>query len=490
MNTEELRELYLSSILPESLPDNHKSTENAPCFMSQRSKVIPVRLEYQERKLLHLLVAALDVCDYTDTVDTLRFSSKAKRTAQQLKGITSVLAGIMIAYDYKAGQELLESKDFEKYAGFFQDVFEIGRRYKVLNPNRLGSTYGKLMYFVQDSMCPEVQENLGFNLFKPILTVYEYLKDRKALKVLEDPYITNATIEIVAGGRSRSAIQKDIKTKERSVETIAKRHASSSITKDQIRWCLYSLADSNSYLRFNRDPVAKLIDMVKQNFSPDTVDDEFSLAIDAANGSRLQHNHYKQYHYVLQSLNLWLLIMGEIFSLWALSDLELTNPDVQYELVDNNQGVHRIQACPNIRIAMERILSRAQRQAGSWIGDSTIHLGDTAVPNALLFIDKYMQVPRILTPLVLFFEELDSLHDQALLRYIETAFGGKEYLKKMVLTDFMRFGFDGSGADNWFDAGSCIDGRLTSAWNWANSIHTKDYYRVLLMTGFLSFNGE
>lgn len=23
-----------------------------------------------------------------------------------------------------------------------------------------------------------------------------------------------------------------------------------------------------------------------------------------------------------------------------------------------------------------------------------------------------------------------------------------------------------SGADNFYDAGSCIDGRLTSAWNW------------------------
>lgn len=31
--------------------------------------------------------------------------------------------------------------------------------------------------------------------------------------------------------------------------------------------------------------------------------------------------------------------------------------------------------------------------------------------------------------------------------------------------DFFRHGFDGSGGDNYFDAGSCIDGRLTSAWN-------------------------
>lgn len=33
------------------------------------------------------------------------------------------------------------------------------------------------------------------------------------------------------------------------------------------------------------------------------------------------------------------------------------------------------------------------------------------------------------------------------------------------IDDLFRHGFDGSGGDNYFDAGSCIDGRLTSAWN-------------------------
>jgi len=31
-------------------------------------------------------------------------------------------------------------------------------------------------------------------------------------------------------------------------------------------------------------------------------------------------------------------------------------------------------------------------------------------------------------------------------------------LYKEVLGDFFRHAFDGSGADNFFDAGSCIDG--------------------------------
>jgi len=79
-------------------------------------------------------------------------------------------------------------------------------------------------------------------------------------------------------------------------------------------------------------------------------------------------------------------------------------------------------------------------------------------------------------------------------KYIEDAFGGIDALKKStclssknmlmtaILADFFKHAFDGSGADSYFDAGSCIDGRLTSAWNYANTISKKMYYPIFQMT--------
>ena len=62
--------------------------------------------------------------------------------------------------------------------------------------------------------------------------------------------------------------------------------------------------------------------------------------------------------------------------------------------------------------------------------------------------------------------------------------------RPQVLHDFFRSAFDGSGADNFYDAGSCIDGRLTSAWNWCNELPRKPYFPLFKLTGFAGFDGE
>ena len=52
--------------------------------------------------------------------------------------------------------------------------------------------------------------------------------------------------------------------------------------------------------------------------------------------------------------------------------------------------------------------------------------------------------------------KIDSAKD------IEDRFKTLELCRRDILCDFFKYAFDGSGADNFFDAGSCIDGRLTS----------------------------
>jgi hypothetical protein len=125
-------------------------------------------------------------------------------------------------------------------------------------------------------------------------------------------------------------------------------------------------------------------------------------------------------------------------------------------------------------------------------------------------------VARILNPIVLTLEKLEDLQDiEGLGEYVQGTFGGVEQCRKDILrkfffslqkakggfslrlhfsdyltvaavtifpVDFFRSAFDGSGADNFFDAGSCIDGRLTSAWNCK---HPRVKYNFAILTLYI-----
>ena len=191
-----------------------------------------------------------------------------------------------------------------------------------------------------------------------------------------------------------------------------------------------------------------------------------------------------------------------MFRLWSLAEQDLLSETVPYRLRDTGQGLNRVQAAPKTLRMMHTILHRAQQSVGSWVGSSAIHMGDHNVPNALMFIgkltsliapggiltystiDKYSQIYRILLPICNALSQIPSLADKPALRsYIEEEFGSTDNCIREILADFFRHGFDGSGADNFFDAGSCIDGRLTSAWNWCAQLEKKRYFPVFLLTG-------
>jgi hypothetical protein len=136
---------------------------------------------------------------------------------------------------------------------------------------------------------------------------------------------------------------------------------------------------------------------------------------------------------------------------------------------------------------MKQILGKVQSEVGGWVGLSVVHLGDRDVPNALVFIDKYTQVPRILGPLVRTLDRLPEIYSSspAIAKLLDNEFGGIDSLRMTILQDFFRHGFDGSGDDG----GSCVDGRLTSCWNWCSKVEKKKYFPAFLLTGFTGFDG-
>lgn len=99
-----------------------KSGTFSSSYYLDRSKFIPLRLELSERKYLRLLEAALNVSEYTDRIDILSHLNKPKRIVHQIKELCSILSGLVLAADYKIGQELFKNKNFEDNAEFFQDL--------------------------------------------------------------------------------------------------------------------------------------------------------------------------------------------------------------------------------------------------------------------------------------------------------------------------------------------------------------------------------
>ena len=105
-------------------------------------------------------------------------------------------------------------------------------------------------------------------------------------------------------------------------------------------------------------------------------------------------------------------------------------------------------------------------------------------PNALVFIDKYTQIPIFLKPIADFCDRIPEMcENEKIATYIDNQFGLQQNLKMAVLSDYFKHGFDGSGDDG----GSCIDGRLTSSWNWKSHIVKKNYYHLFMLSGFQGF---
>ena len=529
--------------------------------LAEFSKYVPMRLSADERALLAVLEQTLHVSEYTDNVDVTssRRGVKARRILDGLLEVCHIATGLAVASGHerslakscitdipskgptfrlkkkkngkkknrrkqKGETEENEgtpsswaSRDPKENAALFQTMFEIGRRNKVLNPNQMRTTYGKLMYMLQDAQNPTVAKSLGFALHKDLLLVGSYLEHHGCAELLKDHRLQGATQFVrdrddVTGERlDREHVQQMVtKKRELSDELVKEYSANTKLSEDDILRVIESIADAISYVELNVTPVQKMLNYLEDNFDPNRPEEGFSLELRGSSrssafshysryglsaygssgneGPTLSHSHPTQYVFVWQSLRLWCKVMRNMHRLWVCADEDLLSTSMSYHLYNTGQGLNRVQNCPRVGKVMRSLLNATQNEAGSaWVGLSVIHLGDRDVPNALVFIDKYTQIPRFLSPIVSFIRGIPDLcKDKRISSYIKEHFGSQEKLKLTVLADYFKHGFDGSGDDG----GSCIDGRLTSSWNWTSKIAKKPYYHALMMSGFQGFDGD
>lgn len=354
-------------------------------------------------------------------------------------------------------------------------------------------------------------------------------QSNKYLQILSDDKLRIATHPIIdeLNERNSDEMKVELAIKNDAITYLIDTYTDEVLTETDVRRVIDSVTDHNTFTTHNMWSVSETLALLENNFkfneNENTVnnrnyslqladtryvsstrtswypnfwndrdfDSSSSLGYSSSyrgSGSCLSHDHSTQFTFVRQSLTLWKEIMANLTKLWVLADIDLTKSE--YRLVDTGQGYQRLQNCPNVGGEMHDILHRIMRRERSqgfhWEGLSVIHLGDRDVPNALVFIDKYVQIPFILSPLVQCISRIPRLvsQDPPFAAYIQLEWGSLDGLKMQILQDFFKHAFDGSGDDG----GSCIDGRLTSAWNWCSKIVKKPYYYVFMFTGFRGFD--
>ena len=480
--------------------------------LHKMAKFIPLRLDEDERKLLKVLENALEVCEYTDTVD-VTFShlkkSKASRMMTSLIDILNINSGLLISTNLTQGEAMFAGKSHDKNIPLYANMFEIGRRYKMMNPGKMRDTYGKLVYMLMDTKCSS--QFAEYNFVKKIRTVGR-TADRCGFEgMLTDPQIIVAT-ECISRNGDKDDMEARLAKKSAAAKELIKRYGDGDpVVEIQVERCIDSISDYMAFLRFNVGPVDKALEYLTQYFKESECPHELAdLTLRPTYNSRnmfssssssfysfsgnsmgyrnrgacLSHNHSTQYLFVMQSLTLWKEIMSNLPYMWMCADHDMINEP--YRLCDTGQGYNRVQQCPHVRDLMSKILHKVKGMwNGNWVGLSVVHLGDRDVPNALMFIDKYTQIPRILGVLNSCIESLPSLtREPALNKYILEEWGGVDGLRYQILSDYFKHGFDGSGDDG----GSCIDGRLTSTWNWCSELAKKPYHGIFLFSGFQGFD--
>lgn len=462
----------------------------------------PLRLTDLERQKLQLIVAALKVSEYTDDVDDfMRPYGKEGRMEAAMREFIDVVVGLAIASDAipRSMKESLMAGDatVSTVVPLLEDLIEIVRRHKRLNPFSHRGEFGKLMMMLQDVQKRALQRALGIQstLVVPIRIVGQALTTVGCEALVDDEALRSDFLR-------RSGAEKQA-----GMQSLIDRHgAGDAVKKEVIEHCLRSIDDVYAFVQSNTRPLHTLRRWLARDFEAMPSDDPYNVAIrHGRGGACFTHSHATHCQYVQESLLLWENVQRSILTLWEVAEDDmLVSGQGQYVITNTGQGFHRLCSAPKSYAGMSRLVRETEQRMGGWVGIKVIHLGDRDVPNPLVFIDKYTVIPRLVQPVVqtlralrYVFHELDEEEDgesqgaaheydnyPGLRNLLRSKFHSYEELRLMILSDFFKHAFDGSGDDG----GSCIDGRLTSAWNWCHQLNKKTYYDAFVLTGFSGFD--
>jgi hypothetical protein len=475
----------------------HSSAFDTDSALEERARWTPLRLTLQERKTLRLVEATLDVSEYAEVVDVVSSKPHSIRATKQLKELCSILCGLVVANDFKAGRELIENRSFVENESFFASAFEVARRHKHLNMELVGQSYAKLLFALMDAEDAQVKSLTELSIVQPITTVSDLCNKHNISSLLKDSRLAEATEEINPRGRNRAKLQRLIKRKERTRSQLASEYAKKAepqLSKDEVERMLFSINDANAYLTFNADPVERLINLLKSYFDPNSSQQstggDLGIVV-GKGGSRLTHKHAMQYKYVLQSLTLWTEMLRRMQKLWCLAESDMLNAKNPYSLRDTGQGLNRVQKAPLLGSELRKIVQGVSASLShEWVGSTFLHLGDDAVPNAFVWLTKVIKIPRMVSPIVGTIDAIDQrIVDED---YCNAVFGGPEAAKIALLNNYFKHAFDGSGdtSAGFAFSGSCIDGRTSSAFQYGQDLPQKrpKLWGLLKLAGHTSFD--
>ncbi|KPA81365.1 hypothetical protein ABB37_03749 [Leptomonas pyrrhocoris] len=461
----------------------------------------PLRLTEQEREKLQLVIAALKVSEYTDDVDDfMRPYGKEGRMEAAIREFVDTVVGLSIASDAiprSVKESLLASElQVSTVVPLLEELFEILRRHKRLNPFLHRGEFGKLMMMLQDVQKRSVQRALGIQstLVIPVRTVGAALTEIGCAELAEDKEMRRRFLR-AAGAEKQAGMRHFIDLYGNGDDA----------KKAVVEHCLRSIDDAYNFIQSNTMPLRALRRYIERDFEPLPSDNPYTVSIrHGRDGACFTHTHSTHCQYVMESLLLWENVQKHILELWEVAENDmLVDGRGQYVVTNTGQGFHRMCSAPQSCRAMSQLVQETEKRMGGWVGIKVIHLGDRDVPNPLVFIDKYTVIPHIVQPVVqtlralryVFHEEDEEDEGQPQLaneysnypgvrNLLRSKYHSYAELRMMILSDFFKHGFDGSGDDG----GTCIDGRLTSAWNWCHQLNKKQYYDAFVLGGFSGFD--